>query len=792
VKRSASSHLLSTALVSAVVVLLVVFNGCSPKAGETVVASVGKTPITIADYEKLYERSNGSREAGVKAPQEERERFLDLMIRYRKKLADAYDRGLDRRPELMAEIQQYKGSLAASYLTDRVLVGPSLKKMYDRSLEEIRVSHVLIQIKAGATPEDTAAVLKKVNEVIQMANAGKDFGELAANFSEDPSAKNNRGDLYYFSVGRMVPEFEDAAFAMKKGDISQKPVMSRWGAHILKIVDRKPTSGSTHCGHIMIRFESQSPSPEDTLKAYEKVRKIQDSLKAGMAFAALAKAHSDDGGSSENGGDLGWFERGRWPQPFDEAAFMLKPGENSPIVRTQYGYHIINCSGVNPPRSFEESRQELQNKYQQQRFQGEYNTFMDGIRREVKYSRNDSIATLFTHAFDTTKTVRDSAWTDTLTASIRKAAIFRFAKGPVSVDSVLGIIKSHAEWNNLSLHPQSLTPTLDKVSEQLIFGAKADLMEQQDPEFAALLREYKEGILLYQAEQEQVWNKVAPNDSSLKLFFENNRDKFMFPDRVVFTELRAASAEMANDLYARVREGKSFEQIIKEDSARIGQPSAFVVAFPRGGKTLSKSALKTVDSVATALTHESDIRLLLIAAHDTTALKGKGKGKAKPIAVQRLELIKAKIAAKYGIAPERIMTEVRQKSYAGEKKESIAWIETHVDLQILGRQPHVINSLESVILAPAADERAAHADSLKPSEVCAPFPYKVGFSIVRLQRREPARRKEYEEAGAEVSSLFQDYEAKRLEKEWMERVERAHPVVVNKETLRQAFVSPQK
>jgi peptidyl-prolyl cis-trans isomerase SurA len=204
-------------------VLFLLISGCSPKAGDAVVATVGKTPITMSEYEKLYERSNGSREAGVKATQEERERFLDLMVRYRKKLADAYDLGMDRRPELLAEIQQYKGSLAASYLTDRQLVTPALKKMYERSLEEIRASHIIVAVKPGATAQDSAAALKKINEVLELAKAGKDFGELAVTYSEDPSAKTNKGDLYYFSVGKMVPEFEEAAFAMKKCPQSPSP-----------------------------------------------------------------------------------------------------------------------------------------------------------------------------------------------------------------------------------------------------------------------------------------------------------------------------------------------------------------------------------------------------------------------------------------------------------------------------------------------------------------------------------------------------------------------------------------
>ena len=107
--------------------------------------------------------------------------------------------------------------------------------------------------------------------------------------SEDPSAKTNKGDLYYFSVGKMVPEFEEAAFAMKKGEVSAKPIASRWGYHILKIFDRHPAIGETHCSHIMVRFNNQSPTPEDTLAAMTKVLKLQDSLKAGIRLRRARK-----------------------------------------------------------------------------------------------------------------------------------------------------------------------------------------------------------------------------------------------------------------------------------------------------------------------------------------------------------------------------------------------------------------------------------------------------------------------------------------------------------------------
>lgn len=787
-KRSASARLFSSPFLPVLALgSILLINGCAPKGNDAVVATIGKTPVTLAEYEKLYERSNGSRDAGVRATQEERERFLDLMVRYRKKLVDAYGMGMDRRPELQAEIQQYKGSLAASYLTDRQLVTPALKKMYQRNLEEIRASHILIAIKQGATAEDSAAALKKANEVIQLAKEGKDFGELALNFSDDPSAKTNRGDLYYFSVGRMVPEFEEAAFAMQKGEISAKPLATRWGYHVLKITDRKPSPGETQVSHIMIRFNSQTPSPEDTLAALNRILPLVDSLKAGVPFADLAKRHSDDGGSSDLGGDLGFFGRARWPQPFDEAAFLLKPGETSPVVRTQYGYHLLHCTAIAPPKSFDAAKQDLQNTYQQQRFQQDHARFLDDLRREVKFARNEDVVAAFINAFDSTKTVRDSAWADTLTAAFRAQAMFTFHNGPVSVDSVIGIILSHPEWSNLSLHRNALKPTIDKVAEQLLFTAKADFLEKQDPEFASLLREYKEGILLYQAEQEQVWNRVAATDSALRVFFDANRDRFMHPDRVLFTEIRAASEADAKVIHEKVLAGMTLEQIAAEDSARMMLPDMFSIQFAAGKSGISTKAAATLKEAATLVKADSVLRVFLSVYADTVA----GKRKNAALANQRLDAMKKVLTGKLGIRADRIMTEIRSLQFMTGMANVGSPLPTKGDIQIMGRQPLVMSRLETLLLAPPADERAQMVTTLQKGGITHPFPFKVGYSLVRLEGHEPARQKTYEEAGAEVSSVFQDAEAKRLEKEWMDRVEQQNPVVVNKEILRQAFASPQ-
>jgi len=755
--------------------------GCASGSKEAAVATIGKAPITLDDYEKLYIKSNGNMDTVKAVSMEDRERFLDLMLKYRLKLADAYQQGLDRRTELLGEIQQVKGSLASSYMTERELVSPGVRKMYDRSMEELRASHILLTFRQGATGEDSATILRQAQDIIKEARAGKDFGQLALSFSQDPSAQQNKGDLYYFSVGRMVPEFEDAAYALKTGEITPAPIRTRFGLHIIKVTDRKPAPGETHASHIMIRFPSQTPSPEDTAEAYAKIVAINDSLTRGIDFAELAMRNSGDGGSSGRGGDLGWFTRQRWPQPFDEVAIQMRPGQVSRIVRTVYGYHIIKCYETRPPKTFEQSKQDLQNLYQQQKFPEDYAAMLERTKREVQYIRYDSVVTAFLGAFDSTKTTRDSAWTAGISPAFGQTAMFRVGVAAVTVDTVISMITSRLEWSSLSLNPAPLRSALDKISEQLIFAAKSDLLERQDPAFAAILREYREGILLYQVEQEQVWNKVTTSDSLLRGYFALHRDTFTYPDRVLFTEIRALSEAQAQNMRARLDQGTTFEQIAYEDSVRMKAPIQYAVRFPRGKATLSAQTKGICTEISAALTQDPALKAMLIAYPDT----GSRKTQNQKLARLRMDALKKSLVTTYGITADRLLAETRpQKLIRG--KDSTGTTQ-RVDIQILGRQPLVISPLEHALLAPAADDRARRADSLAPGTASAPFFYKVAYSIVRLDRREPARQKSFEEAGAEVSSAFQDYESKRLETEWLARIKQQHPVVVHKEVLKNAF-----
>ena len=767
---------------------ILLLGGCSSKEHDAIVATVGDKPITLKEYEDLYIKSNGNRETAAKSTMDEREKFLDLVTKFRLKLADAYDHHLDKKPELLAEIDQYKSSLASSFLTDRDITTPGAKEMYDRRHNEYRASHILIALSPTPTKEESTAAYAKADSVIAKLRAGQRFDSLAVGYSQDPSVSQNKGDLYYFTAGQMVPSFEDAVFSMKVGEITQKPVRTQFGLHIIKLVDKRPARGEIHASHIMIRFDKQDPSPEDTLVAYQKIKAIQDSLKMGLDFADLAKRNSGDPGSASKGGDLGWFQRRRWIQSFDEVAQTLKPGEVSGIVRTIYGYHLIKCYEERPPKSFEDSKKDMQQMYQQTRFQEDYKKYYAKLQAETHFALHEDLLKQFIAACDSNKTTKDSAWWSTIPEKLGGSPLITFGTRSVSVDSAVKLINARPDFNNTPLRDPGIRNMVDKLAESLVFAVKAETLEKDSPEFASIMKEYTDGILLYQVEQDRVWNNVTVNDSILKVYFNKNNDKFTYPDRVDFTELRAADDSVARTMEARVRGGKTLEDIAAADSARMAQASNFQFEFDANSAKLTAPVTKSLGAVLAQLKEDAVLKVQLVTHPDTSAKKSQNE----KLADQRVKAVRA-FFAKKGIAEARVTTysqPYNRKAMADSVKDK-NMLNRRMTVNLMGRRAMVIGKLETAILPDTTDERTARAVSLKEGEVSSPFKSKYGISIVRLNKKDPAREKTFEEAGTEVSSSFQEYESKRLENEWIDGLRKKYPLVEYKEALKTAFVSPE-
>lgn len=545
--------------------------GCG--GSSPVAAKIAGDSFTLKDFETVYAKNNGGTAAAKKTSLSDKEKFLDLYINFQLKVKEARALGYDKDPEIKNELSEYRKNLAVSYMLENELTAPALKNLYDRRVKEIRASHILLRLPEDASPEDTLTMYKFAQKLIDSLKNGASFEKLAEVHSQDPSVKFNKGDLYYFTSGMLVPEFEDAAFSLKAGEVYPVPVRTQFGYHIIKVTDIRKNQGAVHVAHIMKRFSHGQP-PEDSIKAYNEMKEILDSLKKGEDFALLAKEHSDDAFSGNRGGDLNFIDRGRTVREFDDVIFNMKDSSISDIVKTQFGFHIIKrftARGIPP---YSDLEPQLKTEYQRTRFQHDYNAMVEKVKQQYAFKQNQETASALFASVDTTKMTGDVNWDSTITKSVRAKIIFTFDNQTITVDSIITLVNQNPELRNLSLKdPATIAKILDKTGSNLVMEHYAQSLEGKQPDFTRTMKEYEEGILLFKAEQEHVWNKVVPGDSLLRAFYALHHSEYKWPDRVNVQEIFVTSDSLAKLVQRDLKGYTRDSLVLKKTKSRAKKPA---------------------------------------------------------------------------------------------------------------------------------------------------------------------------------------------------------------------------
>ena len=306
--------------------------------------------------------------------------YFELFLNFKLKVFEAKKEDYHKQSTFIKEFETYRKQLAAPYLTDSNINDQLIKEAYDRLQQEVKAAHILIRVEQYASPEDTLVAFNKIMELRDKVMNGADFNELAKEYSEDPSAKQNGGNLSYFTALQMVYPFENAAYETPVGEVSM-PVRTRFGYHLVNVQDKRPAKGEATVAHIMIRNKAEAS------EAYEKASEIYNKLKAGEDWEVLCRQFSEDPASKENGGVLRPFTSGMMVEPFSNAAFALKnPGDISDPIQTPYGWHIIKLISKKELGSFEEIQVEIKKKIEKDvRNEVPRNNFIEKLKQENSF-----------------------------------------------------------------------------------------------------------------------------------------------------------------------------------------------------------------------------------------------------------------------------------------------------------------------------------------------------------------------------------------------------------------------
>jgi peptidyl-prolyl cis-trans isomerase SurA len=496
-------------------------------SSKEVLFTINDKPYYTDEFIRVY---NKNLDLVKDESQKDLNQYLELFLGYKLKVSKANKLGLQNNTQYQTELKSYRTQLSKNYTTDSKVTKELVDEGYKRLLKEVNASHILILVDENAAPADTLASHNKIIGIYNRLLKGEDFGALAQEVSQDPSAKENKGNLGYFTSFKMVYAFENGAFNTPLGTVS-KPIRTRFGYHLIKVNDVRDNRGEVAVAHIMILKSKEGVA---NLDAKVTVEDIYKKLQQGEKFEELAKQFSEDKSSATKGGVLNRFASGQLSsEEFETQAFSLS--NENPISKpfeTQFGWHIVKFIERYPVKSYEESKVELENKISKDdRSRLITNSLTEKLRVKYPIKKDiklyNSVSKLVTNDFYENKWVLP---TDTI-----KYVKTLFAIGTKNYTGTdfLDYVYSKQKTGSTLKPIEKLTDNLfDNFVDEKRNQYNNDNLENEFPEFSAVMEEYRDGLLLFDLMDKEIWQRSKTDTLGLKDFYETQKDKHLWKTRV--------------------------------------------------------------------------------------------------------------------------------------------------------------------------------------------------------------------------------------------------------------------
>lgn len=542
-----------------VLFLTISFNLIAQNTKNEVLFSIDSNEYKIDEFKRIYLKNL---DLVKDDSQKDLNQYLELFIGYKLKVNKAYKLGLQNNTKYQSELNSYRNQLSKSYLNDSKVTNQLIEEAYNRSLKEVKASHILLSFDESIKGADTLAFYNKALALKKQIENGESFESVALANSQDPSVSDNKGNLGYFSAFRMVYPFESAAYKTAVGQISN-PVRTRFGYHLIKVTDSRDNKGEVTVAHIMILNPSDA-NDDAKLKAKQTIDDISKKLQQGESFEALASQFSEDKSTAVKGGVLQRFGTGQLSsEAFESVAFSLEnSGDISQPFESGFGWHIVKLIEKHPVKSFTDSKSELENKIKRdERSIIITNTLASKLKTKYTIEVNKA------QYKNIEKTVTDAIYSQTWElpkddVSIKDHVLVIDKTKKVAIMSFASYIQSQQK------NKQTTKPVTKLVSElfeswkgEQLIAYYTDNLEREFPDFKNVMDEYRDGLLLFDLMEKEIWDKSKTDTIGLQNFYNLNKSKYNWKERFDVDILSSTDANVMESAQKMLQKGKSIEYI---------------------------------------------------------------------------------------------------------------------------------------------------------------------------------------------------------------------------------------
>ena len=764
-----------------------------------VILSLGNKAFTTDDFFQSFTKNQLSSDS---AQRTDINQYFDLYTNLKLKVVSAEDQKRDTTEAFREEMNTYRKQLAQSYLTDKVLVESLAAEAYQRMQQEVNVSHILVPVVDDAAPADTLTAYQTALALRKRAQDGEDFATLARAHSQDATTASTGGNLGYFTAFSVIYPLETAAYTTPIGTVSM-PVRTRFGYHLVRVNDRRPGRGTVRVAHILVRI---IPSADESGQqaAQQRIDAAYARLQKGESFETVCRDVSDDATSRANGGVLPGFETGRQVPPFEEAAFALaKPGDLSKPVRTNYGWHILKLIDRRGIGSFATLAPALRQRVTTDtRADVLRQSTVQRLMNEYAVRENQPILEGAFRKADSTLLLGRWRYTEPLEPGLQNKPILTIADQSYTVNEFFDYVRQRQQpprnpaltagssANAASTAAASagaastagspivtMRRLFDRFVGDRLIATEERNLDKKSPEFHALLSEIRDGVLLSQLMEENVWERSMADSTGQQRYFEQNKDKYRFPERALATIVVApndALLKQATNLIS----GKPPYQLRR---------SGATLTYDRNQTTFVPGQRESLFEVLAVLLRNPDYVVEVSGSHDPAERDSISAGRIRSVVryLQQNGVSLSRISEKDyqgvrpGIKDPTAQRTVTFQYFSNAKADVVRILNTPF-------QPKPGSSPTDDAVLTITDGLFArgmnpHLDAIGSWQSGTTILHPAGRAVaVTIVRVEPARARTFAEARGAV---INDYQAV-LEKQWLAQLRQKYPVKINEAEMK--------
>jgi peptidyl-prolyl cis-trans isomerase SurA len=541
--------------------IIAYFNG-NAQNKKNVLLTINSNPVYSSDFTKVF---NKNLDLVVEESQKNVAGYFDLFIDYKLKITEAYAQGLDKNQQYIKEFKKYEDQLSKKYIYDKRIVSKLVEEAYDRSLEEINAEHILVLSNLNDSPNDTLKAYNKIKEAHVKALKGENFTSLVIEYSEEPGAKKSKGKLGYFTAFQMVYPFENTAYNTNVGEISEITRTS-FGYHIIKINDRRKKKPKINVSHIMI-FSNNYKKAEDP---EERINELYAMIMQGESFENIAKQFSEDKNTGVKGGQLKTFGPGDLKAPkFENAAYSIKnEGEIIAPIQSAFGWHIIRLNEKFSIPSFEEQKDDIEKKVKGgARALIVTQAINNKIIKKYGFKEGESYISYFNNYVN--NSILSRKWTYSSIPLIENQILFTIGDHDVTYTDYAEYLRDNQKTIKKYANKESLLIDMYvRFKNETLKNYFKERLEVENKEYATIINDYRNGLLVYDVMNKNIWQIAKIDSTGLKNYYEKTKNNYNWKKRLdvdIYSSSDEITTKQVQTLLIRGEESATIKKQINSD-----------------------------------------------------------------------------------------------------------------------------------------------------------------------------------------------------------------------------------